>query len=1066
MWGDAGKVTVKEGQQIPGPVQLLRMLARVDVQLSKNVDNFQIRSVDVYNYNTKGTIVPKPEHLTSVDNSIRVTAPNIPASSQVVRGPVVYGPEAITDNACVSEIYILEAANLDGNAVKSRTNRTCLVIGGVWNNEGDFSGSPTYYRVDFSTGTGASQEFLDVLRNRQYIINITGVSSDGYDDSETAFDSDPSNITVDILSWDENLQETTWNGQHELSVNKGLFEFHSDGSAQSLVIYTDYDKGWKITEKPEWITLDKSQGEGGQNVDVLVSAEKDYNGQTIREGHITIIAGTLNKRIKVTQDNDLGLNITINPGTLTFYANGGARSVEITVTPEEAALSFAKASGGEILLTLPPNGTNSNNIYQFTAEAHPDASKGTLTTTVIVTAKLGDNERQETLNITQHNYSLLFDFGPWSHANFGSKYPAEGSANESLYFFGQTARAWQFQKASEVDFKPRFEGVQQPSESAPREFFFDLDANEGWSERPLIVTVTTTDANIPTYDFTLWQLYTLPFIEITQPAGNPKVLDFGDDNTGTVTHQVGFTTNSKWELDGETNNNIATADETGGGASNSSMARNEYTVTLRGKTLSAGTGIPAAGRQESATIKLATLDHGNAPASESAPVTLRRTIPAFFEYKSAVPATTTTLPRTNAKVTVTVETNDGWTLSANPISGSGKYIAPSDWGTKSSSVNIADNDTWEVRTVTVMYDQDNMPVEKLTYQQSGSYTTGGSVSGTLSGTGGNATVKVTGDFPANSVSVKATVSNNSSAAGIQTQVNPKVSSSAAGGTATLTIPANTSSSRTIYFWYQDGASNTWKSAGSLVQAAGYSYVISCNPAGGSTIEGTGAVVSITVEGNRPVVTVHVKEGSGSSTLRHTFPAAAGGSDTQNFQISDNPEASSTRLIQVIVTGADGHTKTFGYTQKEGYQHYVLTSTGRVVARYDLSQRMYWAQAMGISTNYNSRYFYTSYGNDQNNRNYSPSTATGCNAYSELSDGSDRGKWRVPTHEELSEISGNMSAIGNLYANDQYWSSKERLSPYGYDYKDWVHTYNMGSGGENSVNTKEALLNRTRCVRNR
>lgn len=211
MWGDIGNVTIDSSTQNldAKDIHLTRMLARVDVQIATGV-SFILTSVDVYNYNTEGAPVPATVNWDNSNN--RVNAPTIPSNSTLTKGPLEYNNENskteinVADNKCAMEIYLFEAENHTGTGIhttgKELLNRTCIVVGGRYGNDS----KPTYYRADFSTGTGDNEVFLDVLRNHHYTFNITKVGSSGHDTSEGAFEGTQNiDFTVEVSNWGDNL---------------------------------------------------------------------------------------------------------------------------------------------------------------------------------------------------------------------------------------------------------------------------------------------------------------------------------------------------------------------------------------------------------------------------------------------------------------------------------------------------------------------------------------------------------------------------------------------------------------------------------------------------------------------------------------------------------------------------------------------------------------------------------------------------------------------------------------------------------------------------------------------
>jgi len=735
-------------------------------------------------------------------------------------------------------------------------------------------------------------------------------------------------------------------------------------------------------------------------------------------------------------------------------------SAKITTVPEDALLTFTPTITGGIDLKSLPSGRTPDDMYEFEVGQYDNAGNGVLTASVTVTAEDNDgNTRHEILQIVQYPYDLLFQFTPWD--KYANKYPATGSNIESLYFYTQTARPWEYEGAYNYDNTPfsGFNPISNPSQPASEDvktpFYFELDPNEGWSERQVIIKVTTNDVNIPWYEFSLLQLYTLPYINNV----NPTEVDFGYENAQVIEKSVTFNSNSEWAVTGSGNDYskvVSSIEDTSGGNNLNSLDDQPYTIRFKNTILS-GTNIPGAETTvtASATIKTA------APTNQQdeTVVTLKRKVPAYFEYKTVTPVENTLLNRAGATVSVTAETNNEWTLTSSQINGSAATMGASQWGSKIQTIAIKNNDSWQERDLTVSYYQKDGTPQNINYKQRCYYTESGSgqISGSLTGSGGTITVSVSGDFPANSVYVKATAGNNSSSPDIQSNASPTLSASTNGGSATLTIPQNTGSPRDIYFWYQDGASSTWHQIGYLNQATVYNYTVSADPASNSVIfDSSGATVYITVTGSRPAISVVAVE-DGIEGARIDFAAATSGSERKGISISANPATMLNRPIQIRATGTDGKTTTFEYEQD--ISNFKL-STGRIVSKKFLYEEtrttLTWSRAMGIPTNYDNKdpyvpfiFFYTSAmgGPDANNRNYIPTMQTGCNIYSEST--TDRGLWRLPTLPEAQEMARNIMFIPNLGLAG-YWSSTEDANQAFnafYVFGPNQQTYTNGKGGE-------------------
>ncbi|MCD7935335.1 MAG: FimB/Mfa2 family fimbrial subunit, partial [Tannerellaceae bacterium] len=326
MWGDVGEITIDDNTNLTGEnrIKITRMVARVDVKLSGDaLLNFHLTSVDVYNYNTRGTLVPASEVWDAVN--FKATSTTVPVSSTVVEGPLEY--TTITGDAyCVQEIYLLESGNYQDAArttPKGLLERTCLVVGGIWDAEGtnNFSGAPTYYRVDFCpTGTDLTQDFYDILRNHQYIFTITKVTGKGYDDSETAYKSAPVNIETEIVQWDEADMDDIWlDGQYYYSITPQESELWASASTgNEIYVKTDYPTWtFELSDLPTpgdpaadpstltWLTITShipgtTETGNGLRHTIRYDVERNTTG-TSRVAYLHYSAGRFSTTVTITQ---------------------------------------------------------------------------------------------------------------------------------------------------------------------------------------------------------------------------------------------------------------------------------------------------------------------------------------------------------------------------------------------------------------------------------------------------------------------------------------------------------------------------------------------------------------------------------------------------------------------------------------------------------------------------------------------------------------------------------------------------------------------------------------------
>ena len=205
MWGESAAENITNATtELSGPILLLRMLAKINVQLDKSADGltdmFKLKSVRLYNTNTKGRIVPEAGTLVQEirfnNPYLMVNSPSIPASVEDYSarhlGPVLYedfSAPGETDVAIRGAIYMFETRSVDK---EHRLEATCLVVGGLYGDDI----AESYYRIDFLESDTTT--FRHILRNNQYIINIVRVKDRGHPTPEDAFESTPGEIIVDI----------------------------------------------------------------------------------------------------------------------------------------------------------------------------------------------------------------------------------------------------------------------------------------------------------------------------------------------------------------------------------------------------------------------------------------------------------------------------------------------------------------------------------------------------------------------------------------------------------------------------------------------------------------------------------------------------------------------------------------------------------------------------------------------------------------------------------------------------------------------------------------------------
>ncbi|GHS96299.1 hypothetical protein FACS189421_01120 [Bacteroidia bacterium] len=368
MWGESGKVTITSTTSSLATIPLLRMIAKINVQLDESkpevLSKFKLTSVRLYNTNTKGAIVPNSSVVsegTGTDR-LKVTGPTIPAGAAKYLGPLVYtdfDSPGKPDIAIRNAIYTFET-----KAAAQHVEATCLVIGGLYEEDTKES----YYRVDFLEKDNVT--YRDILRNNQYVVNIIAVKDRGHDTPEDAFDGKSVNMEAEILNWNENgIDDIIFDGQFFLSVSQDQFNFSIDpcqtkGNNNVLTVLTDYiattNSGWSIVNIESlttgltagWLTITDEEGRTNRNAhgdpnkktEVILTYPKNTTGAD-RSVKITFAAGRLRYSVTITQNILEGTDITLTmegsgiatPDTLVFNDNL-AQHVVIDWTPSDENL--------------------------------------------------------------------------------------------------------------------------------------------------------------------------------------------------------------------------------------------------------------------------------------------------------------------------------------------------------------------------------------------------------------------------------------------------------------------------------------------------------------------------------------------------------------------------------------------------------------------------------------------------------------------------------------------------------------------------------------------------------
>lgn len=309
MWGESPRMNIKEGTTIDD-ILLLRVLARVDVVVNDNVNNFQLKEVYLYNRYSRGQIVPDKDTWDEDPIVRRIVGPTIPTlTGKILNSNNSYSN---TTQSFKARLYTYETDMVE---VKKPLDATCLVVGGDYNNEG----KTTYYRIDFQGiledesggggGTppggggggggpvGGEDYYKPLLRNHLHEIQIRSVSKRGFDSADSAFYYKNANMEVNIERWNQVDIKAAFDGNYFLRVGTSVYNVTNLGISNAKIsILTDDPGGWtcSVDSQYNWIKI-VSASDKSLVFNVEASSSK-------REGQILIKAGSVTKTIFIRQN--------------------------------------------------------------------------------------------------------------------------------------------------------------------------------------------------------------------------------------------------------------------------------------------------------------------------------------------------------------------------------------------------------------------------------------------------------------------------------------------------------------------------------------------------------------------------------------------------------------------------------------------------------------------------------------------------------------------------------------------------------------------------------------------
>lgn len=331
------------------PIPFLRAVARVDVMLgaksgekfnetttglkTKSGQELKITSIKAFNVADKGYAMPLQANVENATTAPKVKATSLPVGLTKKSTPTSYLANSTGVDALMRTIYIPELNNTphtpttqdDGQnkPEKDQTNylaRPYLILGIKGAVEGDAS-KVTYFRVDYLKRTGeeaiATYEYLDILRNYRYMVNITSIEGPGFDDEEDAKKGPAANIMYNVLVWEESqMSNVRYDGQYMLGVSHEEITYDRVGGQFPIKVQTSWPEGFEVENLPSWLTYTIDPADGAKTDEKTVTfTAKQMTAEEITAGDraqkITIKAGRMRWNVNVKQSKDIKYEIAI-----------------------------------------------------------------------------------------------------------------------------------------------------------------------------------------------------------------------------------------------------------------------------------------------------------------------------------------------------------------------------------------------------------------------------------------------------------------------------------------------------------------------------------------------------------------------------------------------------------------------------------------------------------------------------------------------------------------------------------------------------------------------------------
>lgn len=289
MWGASDPVRVDHSAgAVPklGTVYLVRAVARVDVGLNLSnmsegastfdekaggIEGITLTKVFFYNTNTTGRVSPFENRIYWDEANRKAKQPSIPDPAPAVTGKIDRTSSIVDEKILLREVYVPEAVNVPTAATQGANGETLpenntenylkrpYIVVGLTGADKSRPDKETFFRIDYLKRTGAeadaTYEYLPLLRNHRYLVNIKAVGGPGFDTEEDARKGPAANIMYNVVVWNESIMsDVLYDGQYMLGVSADYFTFYREGGSLTAKVQTSWPEGFTVEGLPAWIS--------------------------------------------------------------------------------------------------------------------------------------------------------------------------------------------------------------------------------------------------------------------------------------------------------------------------------------------------------------------------------------------------------------------------------------------------------------------------------------------------------------------------------------------------------------------------------------------------------------------------------------------------------------------------------------------------------------------------------------------------------------------------------------------------------------------------------------------